>query len=203
MGQRIKQSRVVQLVTLTVVGLILVLFILRWVDQKIDGNFIRFGTDSKIDITPEQITAIRAIGQWEFLTISDEEMVDTIRRGFFTDDELVRIYYGTLRLGVDMQKVSPEAIVAKDDTISVTLPAITLLDPDFIDEARTRSFYQSGNWQPHDREAMYQRARQHMMTRSMTQQNIASARQNGEHQLRQVLQGMGFKNIKIVWEDQP
>ena len=57
----------------------------------------RIVTDDKIDITPTQIASLKAIGQWEFLTISDEEMVDTVRHGIFSDDELVRIYYGTLR----------------------------------------------------------------------------------------------------------
>ena len=42
------------------------------------------------------------IRQWEFLSVRDEELIDTVRHGFFGDDQLIRIYYGTLRLGVDL-----------------------------------------------------------------------------------------------------
>ena len=48
-----------------------------------------------IEISDAQITSIRNIGEWEFMSINDEEIVDTIRRGFFGDDQLARIYYGT------------------------------------------------------------------------------------------------------------
>ena len=56
------------------------------------GNSVEVVTNDKIDITPTQIEQIRSIGQWEFLSISDEELIDTVRHGFFSDDELVRIY---------------------------------------------------------------------------------------------------------------
>ncbi len=56
-------------------------------------------------LSPTQIRTIENIGQWEFLSISDEELIDTTRHGFFGDDKLVRIYYGTLRLGIDMKEV--------------------------------------------------------------------------------------------------
>lgn len=64
-------------------------------------------TDKDIDITPEQIESIKAIGEWEFLSVSYEELVDTIRHGFFSDSRLSRIYYGTLRLGINMHHVEP------------------------------------------------------------------------------------------------
>ena len=201
MGQRIKQSRVVQLVTLAVVGLILVLFILRWVDQKIDGNFIRFGTDSKIDITPEQITAIRAIGQWEFLSVSDEELVDTVRRSLLGSDELVRIYYGTLRLGIDMQMVEPDAIKTHGDTIVARMPAVGLLDHDFIDEARTRSFHESGRWTADDRERLYKKAYRLMLSHALTPQNLRTAQDNADAQLRKMFRAMGYNNIILSFDE--
>ena len=49
--------------------------------------------------TPTQITAMKEIGEWEFLVVHDEELVDTVRKGVFTDDSLIRIYYGTYALG--------------------------------------------------------------------------------------------------------
>ena len=66
--------------------------------------------NSSIDVTPTQIESMKQIGEWEFLSISNEEMIDTVRRGFFSDDELIRIYYGTLRLGINMHKTKPHFI---------------------------------------------------------------------------------------------
>ena len=72
--------------------------------------------------------------------------MDTVRRGFFGDDELVFIYYGTLRLGINLHEGNQDGSRPKGDSISVLLPPIKLFDDDFIDEARTRSFYESGDW---------------------------------------------------------
>lgn len=182
-------------------GLLLLIVFVGWTLLKPDNNHVEWGADQSIDITPEQIQSIKEIGEWEFLSVSDEEMIDTIRRGIFSDDHLVRIYYGTLRLGVNLKQLEPGWITTKGDTIKVMLPKIELLDRDFIDEARTRSFYESGKWTPQDREKMFQRAYHRMLRRGMTPQNIQSAEQNGNAQVRQVLQGMGFKQVKIQYKD--
>ena len=75
---------------------------LYWLNKD---NTVDVVTEEKTTLSPTQVESIEAIGQWEFLAISDEELVDTVRRGFFGDDQLVRIYYGTLRLGIDMKYV--------------------------------------------------------------------------------------------------
>ena len=51
------------------------------------SNKVSVDADQKIEITPTQIQQIQNIGQWEFLAINDEELVDTISRGFFTDSD--------------------------------------------------------------------------------------------------------------------
>lgn len=182
------------------IGIILLVCIVGWIYRDIRDGHIEFGADQQIDITPEQIKSIKEIGEWEFLSISDEELVDTIRLGIFSNDRLARIYYGTLRLGVNLKQVEPGWIVARGDTIDITLPQIDLLDRDFIDEARTRSFYESGTWSPKDRESMLQRAYHKMLQRGKTSQNLQIAKQNGDAQVRQVLQSMGFKQIKIQYK---
>lgn len=183
------------------IGLILLVLLAGWVYRDIKTTRLEVGADQQIDITPQQIQSIKEIGEWEFLSISDEEMVDTIRRGIFSDDHLVRIYYGTMRLGVNLKQVEPGWIVSRSDTIEIILPKITLLDHDFIDEARTKSFYESGSWTAKDREAMLRRAYQMMLRRGLTRQNLQIAEQNGQAQVRQVLQSMGFKQVKIQYKD--
>lgn len=153
--------------------------------------------DQRIGITPTQIKSMKDIGQWEFLSIADEEMIDTTRNGFFSDDQLIRIYYGTLRLGIDMQEVADDWIKKDKDSILVTLPPIKLLDERFIDEARTQSFFESGKWTDGDRELMYKRAYQRMKERCLTSENIASAEQNASRQFYQLMRSMGFDNVKV------
>ena len=101
---------------LTLVAIIIFLW---WLLIAEKDNHIGLKVEDDINLTPEQIQSIRDIGQWEFLSISNEELVDTVRKGVFSDDQLVRIYYGTLRLGVDLSKTKKNWITAHGDTIVV------------------------------------------------------------------------------------
>jgi hypothetical protein len=172
-----------------------------WVKSITKGNYVAFGADTAIDVTPTQIQSIKAIGEWEFLSLSAEELVDTVRKGFFTNDELVRIYYGTLRLGVNMHQVEPGWLTTKGDSVIMKLPKIGLLDKDFIDEARTKSFYESGSWKPTDRDALYKKAYRQMLNHCLTKENLQAAEVNADQQLRNMMQSMGYKNIKIVFKN--
>lgn len=189
------------ILTLYASGFVVLALLIAWIFHSVKESHVELGSDQQIDITPQQIQSIKDIGEWEFLTISDEEMVDTIRKGFFSDDQLVRIYYGTMRLGVNLKKVEPGWMTMHGDTLHIILPKIELLDKDFIDEARTKSFFESGTWAAKDREALLRRAHQRMLQRGLTPENLERARQNGEAQVRQVMQGMGFKVVKLRIEN--
>lgn len=171
-----------------------------WLKSVTKDNYISLGTSEAIEPTPTQIQSIKDIGEWEFLSISAEEMVDTVRKGFFSNDELVRIYYGTLRLGIDMKQLAPDAITVNGDSLKMTLPKVGLLDKDFIDEAKTKSFYESGKWSPKDREALYKKAYRQMIQHCMTKENLEAARTNGEAQMHHMMQQLGYKNITIKIE---
>ena len=108
-----------------IVILLLIIIIgggLYWLNKD---NSISMQQEGKTTLSPTQIKSIEAIGQWEFLSISDEELIDTVRKGLISDDELVRIYYGTLRLGINMREVGTEWLSAEGDTIICTLPPIS------------------------------------------------------------------------------
>ena len=165
-------------------------------------NTITLSHSGRIDITPMQIRSIERIGEWEFLSVSDEELIDTIRHGFFGDSQLVRIYHGTLRLGVNLHEAKPGWITANEDTILVTLPPIKLLSNDFIDEARTRSFYENGSWTEDSRDALYRKAYATMKKRCLNNRNIVSAEQNAITQFDNLLRAMGYNFVKIRFENQ-
>lgn len=161
---------------------------------------IRTEVKDKINLTPTQVISMREIGQWEFLSVEDEELVDTVRKGFFRDDVLTRIYFGTLRLGFDMRSVKENWLRRDADTLHVTLPRITLLDNDFIDEARTKAFYESGSWNDQARADLYKRAREKMLRRCMTRENIKSAEENASRQVSSMFNSMGYKYVRIRFE---
>ena len=192
---KIKQGKLILIAAGVVIGIIVVWWLIRGVQQ----TEISIDADQHIDVTPQQIESIRAIGQWEFLAISNEELVDTTRKGLFRDDHLARIYYGTVRLGVDLQKMDSTWITVQGDSITLWVPRPALLDNDFIDEARTKSFHESGRWTALDRETLYRRAQQRMLRYSLTPKNIETARQNGDTQLRRLMLSMGFQHVNVEW----
>jgi hypothetical protein len=185
------------------VGLVIVALLIAgffWLRGATKNNYIDFGTSEAIDLTPTQIQSMKAIGEWEFLSVSTEELVDTVRKGIFSDDELVRIYYGTLRLGVNMQKVGDDWIQTSGDSITLTLPKIELLDKEFIDEARTKSFYERGSWKPADRDALYQKAYRQMLSHSMTKENLQAAEANASQQMHDIMRALGYQHVSVTFQ---
>ena len=65
------------LILISVVVIVAVAYIIFSVK---DSN-IEVTDSTTVEITPSQIESIRAIGEWEFLTVNDEELVDTIDKG--------------------------------------------------------------------------------------------------------------------------
>ena len=194
-----------KIVTYIKIGIALVVVVLLvvgffWLKGLTKGDHITIGTDNRIELTPTQIQSMKAIGEWEFLSVSAEEMVDTVRKGIFRDDELVRIYYGTLRLGLNMHRLQQGWIKTEGDSVTMTLPKIGLLDKDFIDEARTKPFFESGKWKPEDRDALYKKAYRQMMNHCLTQENLQAAEHNAEEQLRNMMRSMGVANVKVTFE---
>lgn len=187
------------IILLTILALILA-GTLYWLNKD---NTVSVTTEEKTTLSPTQVESIEAIGEWEFLAISNEELVDTVRRGFFGDDQLVRIYYGTLRLGINMKDVKQGWIQANagKDSVVCTLPPIRLLDNNFIDEARTRSFFEEGKWTGADRQALYDRAYAQMKKRCLTPSNIRIAQRNAKQQFRDMFKAMGFPNARVEFEE--
>lgn len=160
-------------------------------------NTVAVSSSEHTAISPTQIESIEQIGEWEFLAVSDEEMIDTVSHGIFGDSQLTRIYYGTLRLGINLREARPGWISVDADTVVAVLPPVRLLDNDFIDEARTRTFYESGSWKESDRKALYDRAYRKMLSRCLTESNLRSARHNASMQVSALLHNMGFKYVKV------
>ena len=181
-------------------GISLIIVAAFWFRNCTKDDHIEIGADDTIDATPTQIQSIKAIGEWEFLSINLEELTDTVRKGFFSDDELARIYYGTLRLGINLHQVEPGWLTAEGDSVSLSLPPVALLDRDFIDEARTKPFFETGTWKPEDREALYRQARERMLQHGLTKENLTAAEDNAREQITSLMRAMGFRKVTITFK---
>ena len=156
-----------------------------------------------IDLTPERIQSIRDIGQWEFVSINDEEMVEWTRSRTLVTDRLVRIYQGTLRIGVDLDKAQGDwAVSLPDSTVRLTLPPVGLLDEHFIDEAHSRTFYEHGSVPTDAAEVLYTQAVEKMKQRCLTKQNLLTAERAARREFDRVFRTLGFKKVIIDFEKQ-
>ena len=154
-----------------------------------------------IDLTPVQIRSVENIGEWEFLTISDEELVDTTRRRVLgRDDRLVRIYRGTLRFGIDLGKAREGWASAHGDTVTLQLPPVRLLSERFIDEARTRSFFESGTWDARAKDQMYYKAARQMRHRCVTPATLMQAEENARAEITALFRTFGFNTVEIEFD---
>ena len=189
--------RLIAIVSAIVTTLVAVAVIL----SKCEGTAIVAEKNKTVKVTPAVVSSIQSIGQWEFLTINDEEYVDTIRKGFFSDDGLARIYYGTLRIGINLDQVSDHSFrIEHDSILVVTLPKACLLDRQFIDEARTRPFYEQGKWGPDARDALFRRAEKKMLSRCLTPSSLQRAEGNARKEVSHLLHLMGYKNVRILFD---
>lgn len=193
-----------RLVLLAVVALAVVQAVRRVTTGRSFSSLFRFSVSRPLEVgpTPMRIDAVRDIGQWEFLSIDDEEVIDTLRRRWLTsDDQLVRIYRGTLRLGIDFHQCADDWAMACGDTVKVRLPQVHLLDNLFIDEARVRTFYESGHWDAATRTDMLHRAEAAMRRRCLTPDNMRLARQSAHDQLTRFFQALGYRQVVFLGEE--
>lgn len=181
-------------------ALVAVAFTVRTVSQHPPVR-LEVHRSTRIDVTAEEVRSIRDVGEWEFLNITTEEMVEWSRSRTLGTDRLVRIYTGTLRIGVDLKKASDDWFTSKPDSVAeLHLPKVALLDPNFIDEARTRSFYEKGSYPPEALQSLYEQARQRMLRRCLTPQNLKQAEVNARSQFTHLFQGLGFKRVDIHFD---
>lgn len=85
----------------------------------------------------------------------------------------------------------------QSDTVVVTLPPVTLLNPQFIDEASIRTFHETGTWNAQAREQMYQKARRMMMDRCLSEENLRMAQETGKAHMKAVFRNLGFENVVV------
>ncbi len=180
---------------------IAVIFITRTLREMPTPLEVSVDTDTRINLTPAQVTSIRRIGKWEFLSVQLEEIVDTThKRMLLSDEQLIRIYRGTVRLGLDMSRLSDDWFTAHGDTAELNLPAIQSLDKLFIDEANTQTFYEAGSWDNKARAPLYRKAERQMKARLRSTNAYVQAQANAREQMTALMRSFGFRTVEISFE---
>lgn len=173
-----------------------------WIGKGIASTEVTIGSDNTINVTPERIAEIKRLGQWEFLTVEDEVVVDTIRyRHIVSDDRLTCIYHGTVRLGINLDHASADWISNHNDTIKVLLPAPSILDNNFIDEASTEVFYQNGRWGAYARELMYRRAVVRMKAFALSPENMKIVKEAATDRFTSLFKSLGAKDVTVTFDE--
>ena len=151
-----------------------------------------------IELTPTQISEIKSSNSWCFYQVEIGPMrVDTIS-GFAN---LSRFYYGTLHIGVDINKAADNWIVQSDDTVYVSLPPIEVLDDEFIDESRTTTFDESHvltEWSNDDYAALLAKAHRQMLSVYFSPANIATAKHDGRQRMTDIVRSFGINGAIVV-----
>lgn len=153
--------------------------------------------DAPIATSPEEIVHLRSIGQWEFLSVESEELVERHHTGLMSDRDLICIYRGTLRVGVDLRKLPENWVEVKGRNAIVHLPQPSLLDENFLDESRTTVFIEQGLFRAEEREAMIAEAKNKMKQRALSTDNLSIARRNAESQFQKLFLAMEYEDVIV------
>lgn len=156
--------------------------------------------EKPIEQSPEEIVRLQAIGQWEFLSVEAEELVERHYSGLMSERDLVCIYRGTLRIGIDMRKLPSDWVEMKERSAILHLPQPSLLDENFLDESRTTVFFEQGVFRPEERDAMRTEAKDKMKQRAMTAENLSIARRNAEAQFQKLFLAMGYEDVVVEFD---
>lgn len=159
------------------------------------GN-LRVEKSTGIEETAIDITSVKEIAQWEFLTIQREEFVSKDEN----TKKLACIYNGTIRLGLDMRHAKKDWAKCHQDTALLELPSIEILDRDFIDETATRTFHSEGNVTSL-RDPLYYDAKELMRRNALTAENITTAEQMAKDQFTRLFKSLGFRHVEITLEE--
>ncbi len=160
--------------------------------------------EGEVATTRTRLDGVKEIGQWAFLTIRDEQLVETLaveKRLWPIPDKqkrLARIYRGTLCVGFNLKRdVRGDWLTERGDTVTVRLPRVHLLDDNFLDAANATAVIEEGEWTAADRAALDALAKKKMKTACLTPQKLQHAQNIARQQMETLLKTLGYKEIRI------
>lgn len=146
--------------------------------------------------TASQIEEIRSIKILEVARYECEELYEYKREGKIIDDELIKIYYGKLMLGIDFGKIKDDCLKKDGTTVHIVLPDIELLNRGKVLDF-SRTFDQSGWVDNKLRQEAAKAAEEYIITKYITPETKEKARQAAVVYVDNLLKGLGYTDVVV------
>lgn len=150
---------------------------------------------------------MKSIAQLMTMSSYDEVVVDSAKSlstpipGFGEEavaksSQLVVIANGQIVAGVDLQELDEKKIYIDGDSVSVTLPAVKILDA-IVNPSQYEIFIEENGWEPAEVNTLKVRARDLMIERSLRQGLLKKAGIKAKMIMENFLRSTGFKRISV------
>lgn len=197
-----KMLNKIKALAIIIVCIVIIVVIVKACNWAHDGKPVT-RTEVTVKPTPVNLDSIKRIGQWSVVTVDLDQIVDTVDKGFFSDDEIQLMYHGTLHYGIDMSKVKDDWVrVENDTTVFIHLPQVTLLDNRFLDERNVKVILGENDQKfinrPEVQAAMVRKAKASMIRKGDTHKE--EARRKIENDMKRLFSVHGYKQIMVFFE---
>lgn len=146
--------------------------------------------------TPSQIEEIRQIRELEVAHFDCEELYEYKREGRIYDDELTKVYYAKLKIGIDLREVKESDIEKDGKKIQITLPDVKLLNEGKILDF-SRTFSESGDIDNQLRRDASKAAEEWIVDKYVTEEVIQNGRRSVVSYIENYLRSIGYEEIEI------
>jgi hypothetical protein len=190
------------------VGIAIIYFILVRLDILPSLQNIFSSKPVTIDNTPVFIKEVKNIAQLMTVMSYDEVVIDSSKTkavalptllfpssGVQTN-KLVIIARGKIIAGIDLLQLDEKKIFIKDDSISVTLPKVKILNA-IANPSDYEIFTEEGSWTADEVNTVKVRAREKMIARSIQQGVLQKAAIKSKSIMESFLRSAGFKRIAV------
>lgn len=165
------------------------------------------GSEAEVraEMTPALLDSIRSIGEWQLMTVPLTMQVDTTQKRWLglMEEKLQRSYTGTLSLGINMKQVPEEWSYIDEDTITLIVPDVCLLDTNFIDESKTRLIVSDNDnleADPKVKGIMLRKARKLMIHAGVNKANLQNCRTEAQKELSRHFKAIGYKDVRVEFK---
>jgi hypothetical protein len=167
-----------------------------------------------IDQTPILIKEIKTIAQLVTVTSYDEVVVDSLvfdKKAAFVEafrivaplamlpslqKQLVLVAKGKVLAGTNLQKLRPESILIKEDTITLNLPGAEILEA-VVNPSDFETFEEKGVWSDTEVTRVKMKARSKMIDRALRQNILTKADNKAKAIMENFLRNAGYKVVYV------
>jgi hypothetical protein len=197
---------------LRILAFIFVAMAALWLINRISGwpslSGIFKSQPIRIAETPLQVQKIRELAELTTMVSIDEVVVDSTRPATPSiarilqnplgpqEDRLVLVCRGSVKAGVDLQKLSDQDLFREKDSVRITLPRAVITEV-LVNPSGTETFIETGEWNTEAFTALVQKAGRKMSHRAVSEGIIGKADQRARLLVENLLRQSGFQKISV------